>query len=306
MLSLTTFADELEREKARQRTYDAMIRKAKAGHVTGGRLFGYDNVRTNSHVERTINEAEAAVIRRIFDLSIQGSGTKAIAKTLNADGAPSPRAQQGRSQSWSPSSVRAVLRRDAYHGRLTWNKTRKRNRWGLHQQSPRPSSEWLEQTAPNLQMVSDAVWQAAHARLDAVRGVYMKATNGQAFGRPSLGDPSKYLLTNLALCGQCGCPLYVTSRRHGKGRKKFYGCSGYHERGICENGRDVPMTDADDIVIEALLDDVLDADLVTDAVNEAVRILQGDHDAEAERLGTLDKQIAKLDTERARLVHRTR
>src|SRR5215210_4710008 len=45
MLSLTAFADELEREKARQRTYDAMQRKAKAGHVTGGRVFGYDNLR---------------------------------------------------------------------------------------------------------------------------------------------------------------------------------------------------------------------------------------------------------------------
>src|SRR5439155_24018709 len=44
MLSLTTFADELEREKARQRTYDAMLRKARAGHVTGGKTFGYDNV----------------------------------------------------------------------------------------------------------------------------------------------------------------------------------------------------------------------------------------------------------------------
>ena len=40
MLSLTAFADELEREKARQRTYDAMRRKALAGHVTGGRVFG--------------------------------------------------------------------------------------------------------------------------------------------------------------------------------------------------------------------------------------------------------------------------
>ncbi len=34
MLSLTTFADELERERGRQRTYDAMQRKARAGHVT--------------------------------------------------------------------------------------------------------------------------------------------------------------------------------------------------------------------------------------------------------------------------------
>src|SRR5436190_209882 len=31
MLSLTAFADELERDKARQRTYDAMVRKARAG-----------------------------------------------------------------------------------------------------------------------------------------------------------------------------------------------------------------------------------------------------------------------------------
>ena len=43
MQSLTAFADELEREKARQRTYDAMQRKAKAGHVTGGAVFGYRN-----------------------------------------------------------------------------------------------------------------------------------------------------------------------------------------------------------------------------------------------------------------------
>src|SRR5215471_5225942 len=87
-----------ERRKAAQRTYDAMVRKAKAGHVTGGRLFGYDNVDVidatgaRSHVERRINEGEAEVIRRIFKLSAGGHGVKAIAKILNADRAPSPRA----------------------------------------------------------------------------------------------------------------------------------------------------------------------------------------------------------------------
>jgi len=44
MLSLTAFADELERAKARQRTYDAMRQKARKGHVCGGRTFGYENV----------------------------------------------------------------------------------------------------------------------------------------------------------------------------------------------------------------------------------------------------------------------
>src|SRR4051794_9158419 len=68
MLSLTAFADELEREKARQRTYDAMLRKARAGHVTGGRVFGYDNVRADvGGVLRVINDDEAAVVRDIFE-----------------------------------------------------------------------------------------------------------------------------------------------------------------------------------------------------------------------------------------------
>lgn len=85
MLSLTAFVDELEREKARQRTYDAMQRKSSAGHVTGGRVFGHDLLDVidgrrvprppdrrhrhpdASHVERAINESEATVVRQTMD-----------------------------------------------------------------------------------------------------------------------------------------------------------------------------------------------------------------------------------------------
>ena len=116
MMSLTAFADELEREKARQRTYDAMQRKARAGHVTGGRVFGYDNVEVlgadgqRSHVERRINDAEAAVVRRIFELCADGAGLTRIAKTLNADGAPGAarRSRAGRRRG-RRRSVREVL-----------------------------------------------------------------------------------------------------------------------------------------------------------------------------------------------------
>jgi hypothetical protein len=60
------------------------------------------------------------------------------------------------------------------------------------------------------------------------------------------------------------------------------------------------MIDANDIVIEALLDDVLDADIVNDSVDEALRLLQGDD--QSDRLRAIEKQIAKLEQERARLV----
>jgi site-specific DNA recombinase len=307
MLSLTAFADELEREKARQRTYDAMLRKAKAGHVTGGTCFGYCNVDVldasgkRSHVERRVHEPEAVIVRRIFELSAAGYGTKAIAKMLNAEGAASPRAQQGRSQTWAPTSVRAVLYRDLYRGVVTWNRTRKRDQWGQHRQTARPAGEWLEQPSPDLQIIPTELWTAARARLDAARAIYFAATR-QPFGRPALSNPSKYLLTNLALCGSCGGPLKARSRSHGNGRKHFYGCSHYHERGrtVCANGADVPMVDADDIVIEAVLDDVLDEQLLEESVDEALRLVQGENPAE--RTAAVARELAAVDQERSRLV----
>jgi site-specific DNA recombinase len=80
LMSVATYTDEMERERGRQRTADAMMRKARAGHVTGGKTFGYDNVNvdgpggTRSHVTRRINAAEAATVRRIFALCAQGLG----------------------------------------------------------------------------------------------------------------------------------------------------------------------------------------------------------------------------------------
>jgi site-specific DNA recombinase len=61
---------------------------------------------TRSHVTREIVPEQATVIRRIFELCGAGYGMKAIAKQLNDAGAPSPRAQRGRSQSWAPTSLR--------------------------------------------------------------------------------------------------------------------------------------------------------------------------------------------------------
>ena len=306
MLAIQTMADEMERAKASQRTYDAFVGKAKAGHVTGGRVFGYENVRVDGHVERRILGPEAAIVRRIFELSIAGYGFKAIAKALNAERAPSPRALLGRSQSWAPSSVREVLYKDIYRGRIIWNKTRKRDRWGAYKTTTRPKSDWIEVPAPSLAIVSPDVWDAAHERLATVRQVYLSATDGRPFGRPPLGDPAKHLLTNLALCGCCGGPLRARSRgNHGialAGRKRFYGCSGYHERGtsICTDNLDAPMLQTDEGLIGALLQDVLDPSIVCDAVDEAVRLIVGASDADLPK--DLERTIARLEQERARLV----
>jgi site-specific DNA recombinase len=141
LLSVTAFADEMEREKARQRTHDALVRKARAGYVAGGSVYGYDNVEATVpdaitgkpkrlHVERRINEGEATVIREIFEKAAAGWGTRRIAHDLNARGVPAPPPRRtGRPRAWAPSTIyamwassrtsrsRAAVTYDAYHRR---------------------------------------------------------------------------------------------------------------------------------------------------------------------------------------------
>ena len=275
MQSLTAFADELEREKARQRVHDVMTRKAKAGHVTGGRCFGYDNVEVldangkRAHVERRINEAEADVVRQIFTLCAQGVGQVRIAKMLNADRAIAPRSQRGRPRAWAPSSVHEILFRDLYRGVITWNKTKKRNTWGEHKQSMRPADEWIAIPAPALQIVSDAAWDAAHRRIATSRVQYDRDTQGRRRRRRDVD--SKYLLPSFGRCGMCGGGLHVRSRAHGKRRAFHYACTSHYNRGpsVCPHVELWPMGEIDRAVLGAIAGDVLAPDLVEEIVAEA-------------------------------------
>ena len=277
MLSLTAFADELEREKARQRTYDAMLRKARAGHVTGGRVFGYVNVEVRDgdgrrlHVERRIDETEAAVVRRIFNGCAAGQGLRSMAKALNADRVPAPRSQQGRPSAWAPTTIREVLYRDLYRGVIVWNKTRKRNTWGLEQRSVKAAADWITIEAAHLRIVSEAQWTAAHGRLEQTRQTYLRGTRGQLWGRPVDGHESRYLLTGLSRCGACGGTFIVRSRNHGSRRAYFYACSSFHHRGrtVCANSVEVRLEDADRAILQALERELLDPSILEAAVARA-------------------------------------
>jgi site-specific DNA recombinase len=312
LMHVAAFADELEREKARQRTFDAMIRKARAGQVTGGRTFGYDNfdVMTTgpdgqphrSHVERRINGAEAAVVRRIFELSAEGRGMTTIAKLLNGQGARPPRPQLGRPAAWASSSVREILHRRVYRGEVTWNATRKRNQWGVKQQRARPEREWLRVPAPDLRIVDDALWKASHARMDSVRTAYMRGTKGRLFGRPRTGTESKYLLTGFCRCGACGGGMFLHTRG-GKVRRALYACTGYHKRGrsVCQNNLEVPMDLADRAVIAGIRDTVLRPAIVDAALEEALRML-AEPTPGAARADALEAELTTLGGEIERLV----
>lgn len=96
---------------------------------------------------------------------------------------------------------------------------------------------------PKLRIVSDDLWNAAHARLEVTRETYLRSQNGQLWGRPLSGVASKYLLTGIGRCAHCGAGLEVRSRSHGRRRIYFYSCSSYYRGGkaVCPNRYEIPM-----------------------------------------------------------------
>ena len=217
LLSVATFADEMERVKARARTRDAMVRKARAGHVAGGRKYGYDNVDgdrrptgSRSHVDRRINEAEAAVVRRIFELAGAGYGFRRIAHALNAEAAPAPRASRAaraagpRRRSGMCCGARSIA------ASSSWGRTQKRDGWGQRQRgAPLGSARLMTGFGSSGPTCGSCRRPCGHGVQEAPppdRAAYLRSSNGRLHGARVNGIAAKYLLTGMAVCGQCGGP----------------------------------------------------------------------------------------------------
>ena len=275
-----------------------------AGHVTGGRVFGYDNIEIlgpsgqRTHVERRINEAEAAVVRQIFERCAGGEGLKGIAKRLNAAGARTPRAQQGRRNGWAPSSVREVLHRSLYRGEIVWNRTKKRDGWGQKRRRDRPEADWLSVRIESLRIVPEALWRAAQARMTERRENYKRWTRGQGGAPDGRGVRTRYFLTGFGRCAVCRGSMQAVSRASSAGRNFRYVCATYWNRGasICPNGRMIDMSVADGAVQQLLATEVLRPAVVDRALTRALDLLRTDVDGPGRR-ETLERDLAGVEVE---------
>jgi DNA invertase Pin-like site-specific DNA recombinase len=89
------FASESERRKIASRTRESAERKARRGLVAGGVVYGYRNVLSpdGTGKVRVIDEAQAAIVREVFERYAKGHGLRTICKTLTERGISSPRGQ---------------------------------------------------------------------------------------------------------------------------------------------------------------------------------------------------------------------
>lgn len=109
-----------ERQVITERTFGGRKEKAaKGGYAGGPAPFGYDRDKDGGLI---INEAEAAIVRRIFLERIQGRKLQQIADGLTQDDVPTKRGGK-----WHPSNIAYILDNPKYKGAIeylfTWGGT---------------------------------------------------------------------------------------------------------------------------------------------------------------------------------------
>ena len=276
-------------------THRGLEGRALGGFWTGGRVYGYalrkeENPPDLEHPRTVvlIQEAEADVVRRIFEQYASGEGFASIANRLNAEGIRAPYAgirSKRTGRGWGQSTVRAMLQNERYVGRWTWNKRKFiRPPNSKHRRAiDRPASEWRTSTRPDLAIISPDLWAQVQARFGTRRG------------RPAGQGPSPYLLSGLLRCATCGSSMSVVSARVKNGvRYANFGCSAHHAKGgrSCPNALNVSERKVTKAILGALQDLLTMPDLAARFVDRFNARLAEARKAAPEARAALDREIA--------------
>jgi DNA invertase Pin-like site-specific DNA recombinase len=271
-----------------QKTRRGQAGIVKEGRSANGKSYGY-NLAPDKSGQLAINEAEAAVVRRIFDEYARGLGPRAIIKRLNTDGIPSPRGDG----SWTISTLlgdrasgRGMLGNRLYHGELVYGRFRylKDPETGKRRRKKAPPSEWVTHSVPHLRLVDEETWAKVQALRDDRAGTPKERKRSP-----------KYLLSGLAKC-VCGSNYVRRSVHRGV---IWMVCSAHERRGGCPRGnsRFISAAELESRVLKGLAEVLLAPERIKSAVDiyrkEAARLAA----ARANARNTTERELVKVRKE---------
>ena len=287
-------ADALSSAENAKHTSRSMIENARQGFWNGSRPpFGYrtiDAEKRGQKIKKRLEteEREAAIVRQIFKLFLEGDGTrgplgiKEIAAWLNRHGFRNKTGNQ-----FFTSCVHRILTRQTYSGLHHYNRIDSRR------QKPRTKDEWIAVQVPAIISATDfnRVQALLHAR------------------RPNVTPPrittSEVLLTGLARCESCGGALML---RTGTGKSgttyRYYACARSHLKGrvACDSPVSIPERHLDDLVITALTGQLLTPDRLAALLRKAIAHRKANATGDQAKRTALRKELKKFEAQIERLL----
>jgi site-specific DNA recombinase len=144
------------------------------------------------------NPDTAWVVQKIFRMMKEGQGRIHIANELDKLGVspPTPKKEQ-----WSPSSITAIIKNEAYLGHIIWGKIKHIKRGGKYHKQKVPREKWHMKENAHEPLVSKELFEEAN---QAHTGRWRPSTTQSR----SLSNP----LAGILKCGYCGYSMLYVPR----------------------------------------------------------------------------------------------
>ncbi len=299
---------EYERTQIAERSRRGKIHLARQGslNMITRAPYGYRVIRKTetSGARLEIDDAEATVVRRIYDLYVRkGLAMNALARRLDAEGWRPRHAEL-----WPISTVAVILRNEAYVGRAAYLKTTgtgrraRPNRTGRRQlgmvrrwtgRTARPRREWIELPVPAI--LDETIFARAQQR---------RADNRRFSPRRT---KEVTLLQGLCVCAHCGYGMGRNSGSGGRGGRRlhYYRCYGteqwrYAQGAVCDNPA-VRAEDIDDAVWQEMLTLLQHPELIQTEIERRL-VAANDTASPRRRIESLQGELSRIQTRFRRLL----
>ena len=272
--------DEFYSENLAQEVTRGMREAASRGFwMTTYAPYGYKRVHVQDGAAKRpkleLNPPADAVVRRVFDMVLQGKSILDVTKTLNAEGIPTTNGKK-----WLKTTIHTMLSHEAYTGTLVWGANAKDG-------------------APPVRV------EDAHPAIISKRD-FQKARRLRGSRAPKKVNPrrasSPYLLSGIAKCETCGKAMTAAEAKSGK--YTYYICHSLLKRGkgACET----PRLNAKKF--ERIIVDELRANILTESnIRDLVKLLDEEMDGVAAEqrhmLESIDGELEEVKKRLGRVWH---
>ena len=223
MLKIILVFAELERKMTSERVSAVMVSRANEGKYNGGRIpIGYDYDKTNKTI--SINEAEAQIVKLIYDKYDEMQSIIQVVKYLNSQGIKTKRGYD-----FSPTGVHKVLTNRFYVGDLVYNKHDERSSGNSSTTNVREQSEWI--VVENHHPAIIERWRQERT-LAALASRNFANVSYKTYQRKNV-----HIFAGLLQCGMCGRGMTATvDRERADGyRPSIYMCDSRRKTKLCTN-----------------------------------------------------------------------
>ena len=260
----------------------------KNGHVLGNdRLWGYNK----KDCVLTINESEAQIIRRIFDLyANKQMGIRRISQKLYEEGVTSRKGNE-----FNVLTIRNILCNPKYKGWYCANKSQTvdyRNKRKVFLDE----SEWVMYPDPSIPaIVSEELWDRANA-------LYKRRSEQMMSHQSAAEFHNRYSYSGKIICEEHNASYHRRVLKSAKGEKEIWECKIYrsHGKAAC-SAPQLRTTELDQImaqIFERLIQNKQD---VVDTVMKVIQSVPDENDY-ARDIQRIEEDLSALSAKKGRLL----